>query len=554
MSDRSGDLRTKAPAAAWSESALSEEAREQLAALMDQYLTSLEQGQPLDVDALCAEHPQLAAGIRHYLESLDFIHGAAAGLRAPQSDDATLSPTPPGQLGNYRLLREIGRGGMGVVYEAEDVLLNRRVAVKLLPFAALLDQKQIVRFQNEARAAGQLHHPHIVPVHAVGIDQGIHYFAMQYIAGQSLRTLLDSMAPATATPNSTELYNRQPQPNTAPSPAVISTASPVAVSTVSVQQRDRIRSAARLAIDVAEALDHAHAHGVIHRDIKPANLLLDEAGKVWVTDFGLARAPQETGVTLSGDVMGTIRYMSPEQAAGRTAYVDHRTDVYSLGITLYELLTLRPAFPTQNRQAFLRMIEHTEPTPPRQLNRNIPADLENVVLKAIAKEPAARYATAQEFADDLRRFLEGKPTQAKRPTLLDRAAKWTHRHSRLVAATLMVMALMLMGTLTATLIIATEQNRTAQALHEFRRLFEQSNGAFDQHLLLNERLAAIPGAEPVRRDMLRAAREHWENVISIAGEVEPGTPRLKTGPRRRLHEGGRGGQVAGRPARGPPAL
>ena len=189
----------------WDDRTLSEAQRVQLAEIMDHCLELLERGDRVNADALCARHPELADGIRHYLDGLQFLHDAATGFRPPHQDRTREQGTdgPPGQLGNYRLLREIGRGGMGVVYEAEDVLINRRVAVKLLPFAALLDQKQIARFQNEARAAGQLHHPHIVPVYSVGTDRGIHYFAMQFIAGRSLRELLDEMALRDHDPNST---------------------------------------------------------------------------------------------------------------------------------------------------------------------------------------------------------------------------------------------------------------------------------------------------------------------------------------------------------------
>ena len=175
------------------------------------------------------------------------------------------------------------------------------------------------------------------------------------------------------------------------------------------------RTAAALGIQAAEALDHAHKVGIVHRDIKPANLLLDAQGNLWVTDFGLARLRDDTGLTITGDLVGTLRYMSPEQALAKRMVIDHRTDIYSLGATLYELVTLRPAIDGQDRQEVLRKIAQDEPTPPRRLNPAIPRELETILLKAMNKEPESRYATAQELADDLERFLEDKPIEAKRP-------------------------------------------------------------------------------------------------------------------------------------------
>src|SRR5262249_43943686 len=200
----------------------------------------------------------------------------------------------------------------------------------------------------------------------------------------------------------------------------------------STKQPAYFRSIARLGVQAAEALEHAHSFGIIHRDIKPANLLVDGRGTLWVTDFGLARLQNEVGLTLTGDLLGTLRYMSPEQALGKQGLVDQRSDIYSLGATLYELFTLQPVCPGDDRQEVLRQIEQEEPQPPRGLNAAMPADLETIVLKALVKEPDGRYATAQALADDLRRFLEDKPIQAKRPTSWQRIRKWVRRHQALV--------------------------------------------------------------------------------------------------------------------------
>jgi serine/threonine protein kinase len=232
-------------------------------------------------------------------------------------------------LGDFKILRELGRGGMGVVYEAEQVSLNRRVALKVLPLAATMDPRQLERFRHEARAAGLLHHPHIVPVYGVGCERGVHYYAMQLIEGCSLAAVIEG--------------RRGSEPASGPEPAAAGRAQtrplagPGTVPSRRAQQP--FRRVAELVSQVADALEYAHAMGVVHRDVKPANLLLDAGGNVWVTDFGLARLGESSGLTISGDLLGTLRYMSPEQALARHALVDHRTDVYSLGATLYELLT-----------------------------------------------------------------------------------------------------------------------------------------------------------------------------------------------------------------------
>jgi tetratricopeptide (TPR) repeat protein len=212
-------------------------------------------------------------------------------------------------------------------------------------------------------------------------------------------------------------------------------------SSTSTRTRDFVRNAARLALQAAEALDHAHARGILHRDIKPANLLLDAEGRLWVTDFGLAQVRGDDRLTLTGDVLGTLRYMSLEQALGRRVVVDGRTDVYSLGVTLYELLTLHPAFDGRDRAEILRKVAEEEPAPLRRLNPVVPADLETIVLKATAKDPASRYATAQELAEDLRSFLEDRPIRARRPGLLERAAKWSRRHRSVMATSALLLVL-----------------------------------------------------------------------------------------------------------------
>ena len=225
------------------------------------------------------------------------------------------------------------------------------------------------------------------------------------------------------------------------------------------------RTVATLGIQAAKALDHAHKFGIVHRDIKPANLLLDVQGNLWVTDFGLARLQDDAGLTITGDLLGTLRYMSPEQALAKRGYLDHRTDIYSLGATLYELVTLRSAVDGQDRQEVLRKIAQDEPTPPRRLHPAIPRELETILLKAMSKEPQSRYTTAKDLADDLRRFMEYKPIKAKRPTLVERAGKWSRRHRAIVASTAAMLALMVVGLAVGTVLIEQQRRQAMTNLH-----------------------------------------------------------------------------------------
>src|SRR5262249_21541063 len=303
--------------------------------------------------------------------------------------------------------------------------------------------------------AAHLHHTHIVPVYAVGSDRGVHYYAMQFIEGQTLAAVIAGLrpqaglGPATPAPfagtsgawpraEPSDFWLPAPQgaPAAVPGAGVDTVKEPQAALTTfrSTEGPAFFRTAAQLGVQAAEALEHAHQAGVVHRDVKPANLLVDAWGHLWVTDFGLARYGGAPGLTRTGDLVGTLHYMSPEQALGKHFLVDPRTDVYALGVTLYELLTLEPAYAGRDREEPLRQIAFEEPRPPRRLNRAIPAELETIVFKAMGKSPEERYATAQELADDLRRFLEDKPIKAKRPTLRARAAKWARRHRPLVRA------------------------------------------------------------------------------------------------------------------------
>jgi eukaryotic-like serine/threonine-protein kinase len=438
-------------------------AKSQLARIVDEYLQRLDRGEGPQVEDFARRYPTLATPLREVLPR----------LKAPQS--AAGDEPVTGCLGDFRIEREVGRGGMGVVYEAVQISLGRRVALKVLPFAATLDPRQLQRFKNEAQAAASLHHTNIVPVYAVGCERGVHFYAMQFIEGKTLAALVRDLrreAGLDATPR--PIFGEQPTVPCGPFSPLPEVVAPEtkkktrqAASTARLcQGPDYFRTVARLGMQAAEALEHAHGFGIVHRDVKPGNLLLDVNGSLWVTDFGLARCRGEDGLTVTGEFIGTLRYVSPEQALGGRTEVDHRADVYALGATLYELLTLEHVFDGRDREELLRQVASEEPTPPRRLNRAVPADLETIALKALEKNPADRYQTAQELADDLRRFLEDKPVRARRPTVLQKVHKWSRRHRLEVRAMLTAVLLTLTGLGVAAVLVQQERANTAEVRAE----------------------------------------------------------------------------------------
>jgi serine/threonine protein kinase len=451
-----------------------------VAAVRD-YMAALEAGRRPDRAAILARYPALADALAEVLDGLEFMHTAASRVRPVSEPAELLTPdAPPGMpLGDFRILREIGRGGMGIVYEAEQISLGRRVALKVLPFASTLDPKQLQRFKNEAQAAAGLHHTNIVPVYATGCERGVHFYAMQFIEGRTLAAVIEELRTQAERRRATKGVQTTPWEKGQELPAVHESAADDSWATApgaavqlksdeaskptnpqlgfstdaSTKHPAFFRTVAQLGIQAAEALEHAHQLGVVHRDIKPANLLIQgEPGasatgvRLWITDFGLAQVQSNARLTLTGDLVGTVRYMSPEQTLAKRVLLDHRTDVYSLGVTLYELLTLQPAFTGRNRHEVVHQIAFEEPKRPRLINRAIPAELETIVLKAIEKNPAERYATAQEMADDLERFLKDEPIRAKRPSPMMRARKWARRHAAISWSAVIVTFLALAAT------------------------------------------------------------------------------------------------------------
>ena len=325
-------------------------------------------------------------------EATRVFHGAVDAQVTVDSPSDASSPSTPGSpmrircFGDYEILREIACGGMGVVFQARQVSLNRIVALKMILAGQFANDTDVKRFYSEAQAAANLDHPGIVPIYEVGVHEGHHYFSMGFIEGQSLAQKLSE--------------------------------SPLSP-----------RESAEMIRRVSEAIDYAHQQGVIHRDLKPANVLVDRKGNPRVTDFGLAkRLDGDSQLTRSGQIMGTPSYMSPEQASGKRGVVGPAADVYALGATLYALLIGRPPFQASTPMDTVLQVMGEEPVPPRRLNASIPIDLETICLKCLQKEPGKRYARAEALGDDLRRYLAGEPILARPVGKAERAWRWCRRN------------------------------------------------------------------------------------------------------------------------------
>ncbi len=361
----------------------------------------IRRGVTIDLEFETAAHPSWAGKLRELFPVLEMMND----LQAPSPRELFIDVA--GTLGDFRNVREIGRGGMGVVYEAVQESLNRPVALKILSRIDTADPIKIRRFHIEAQAAACLNHPHIVPVYTFGREGSVHFYAMRLIEGVTLAERISKARRSGA--------------------------------------RVPFRESAEMARQAADAIQFAHDQGIIHRDVKPSNLLIEPSGWLWVADFGLARLPGAGDLTGTGVLMGTLRYTSPEQALGNRGVVDHRTDVYALGATLYEMITLRPVFAGDGRLALLRQIEGVEPKSPRRIDPTIPFDLETITMKALSKNADERYATAKDFAEDLTRFLEHRPILAKPPGLIGHMTRWCRRHRTIVAAATLFLLATTMG-------------------------------------------------------------------------------------------------------------
>jgi serine/threonine protein kinase/tetratricopeptide (TPR) repeat protein len=604
-----------------------EPARDPLEQLAEEWRDRLRRGDRFEADEYIARHPDLAEEIRDLFPAIVMMEefkpaagdltGAFAGAELPAEGPPRLE-----RLGDFRILREVGRGGMGVVYEAEQESLGRRVALKILPGQALADRHQQKRFHREARATARLHHTNIVPVYGVGEHEGMHYYVMQFIQGAPLDQVLGELKRLrqTRTPASTTVTTPPPprprQPasggtprseveaadvarslltgtlqakapgkltDSASGPRPSPTQSPPSLSGSSLRLpgqtgqgapadsgRHYYLSVARIGIQVAEALEYANTQGIIHRDIKPSNLLLDNQGTVWVTDFGLAKALADgENLTHTGDIVGTLRYMAPERFTGQA---DARGDIYSLGLTLYELLVQQPAFAETDRNRLIHQVTHQEPAPPRRLNPDLPRDLETIVLKAIEREPHRRYATAAALSTDLKRFVEDKPIGARRVSTGERLWRWCRRNPALASLTAGIALLLVVLAVGASL-TAAHFRRLAGQEHEARekadaafltaekaresearqckeavaareaaevsekkeaeqrgkavaaqrlaeKNFQEARQAIEELLtrVSEGRLKDLPGMQPVRRELLESALTYYQRFVDRHGD------------------------------------
>lgn len=435
------------------------------AQLMERYLEDLRAGHESNDTVYVDRYPQWREEIRELFPLLrELEHRGDATTAKPMVNPG---PRPSDVLGAYQIVREIGRGGMGVVYEAHSLQLDRRVALKILTDPGGERKNTLARFQLEARAAGKLHHTNIVPVFDSGVGNGTHFYAMQYIEGKSLDAVITELRRLLhAPPEKADSNHWGPRSS-------LSHGNSSEWSNLGQQDEGYFQRVGRVGVQVADALAHAHAHGVLHRDIKPANLLLDTSGTVWVTDFGLA-SRDDLHLTHSGDIVGTIRYMAPERFRGSA---DARSDVFSLGLTLYELCTLQPAFSAADRGELLRQVMHTSPAPLRRINYHVPRDLETIIVKAIASEPANRYESAQAMSADLRRFINGIPVQARRISTAERLWRWSKRN-RATAAFLVTLALLAVTIVISSLWYGYQSRRFADRLGmENRKTLEAARSA-----------------------------------------------------------------------------
>jgi serine/threonine protein kinase/WD40 repeat protein len=479
--------------------------------MAEEFVLRFRRGEHPSISEYCERRPERADEIRELFPALVMMEKIAPATesRAAAEGQAAFSPTAqcPERLGDYRIIREIGRGGMGIVYEAEQMSLGRHVAVKVLPAGSLCDARQRERFDREARSAARLHHTNIVPVFGVGRENDLHYYVMQFIQGLGLDEVLEELRRTRGRPGSTEnlgtagelrvsrrqeltagvaramytgacntarlstcahgrvdataaFWSFDGRVERAPSVDSIdrsesSTAAEVgrlsdlyAVATTTAAQkpdsdvsesgrRNYWQSIARIGIQAAGALQYAHEQGILHRDIKPGNLLLDLCGTVWITDFGLAKPAESENLTRPEDLLGTLRYMPPEAFEGKA---DPRSDVYALGLTLYELLALAPAFDASDRHVLIKQVTAGQPARLDRVDREIPRDLVTIVHKAIDRDPAPRYQTPGELAADLQRFLDDLPIRARWTSSFERILRWSKRNPAIAGSITVALA------------------------------------------------------------------------------------------------------------------
>ncbi len=546
---------------------------ERLGEAIEEYLTLVESGTAPDADEFAARYSDLQDDLRAALDGLAMVQGLVgeSGGRAGGRLEAGR------RVAGYRIVRELGRGGMGIVYEAVHVDLDRPVALKVLGMHSAPDSTGRRRFLNEAKTAAGLHHTHIVPVFDVGQVGGLCYYAMQRIEGCGLDRVVKALRKGRSTAAGSSIgKGRKSRASLAPSVATIdllnassmgdptrswfaaSSAKKAGGTIPNDERSDEVppfepprgweyyRWVARAGHQAADALAHAHGRGVIHRDIKPSNLLVDGRGTVWVADFGLARRISDPSMTQTESLIGTPRYMSPEQAVQDP--IDVLTDVYSLGATLYELLTLHPPHDGRSTAELIGQIRDKEPISPRKRDPRLPRDLETIVLKAMAKRPRDRYASSADLAEDLQRFLDAEPVKARRITPVGRAWRFARRHPGLSAVSTVATASILATAIIAYVQVVQERNKALRALDGEKIARDQLKGAMIQNLWREAegvRKMRVPDLRKTGLERLREAvalhpdaamqtklRDEAVQFLALR-DIEP-KPSIETGPARRV--------------------
>ena len=440
--------------------------QELLDEVVEDFTARLRSGQHPAIQEYANQYPSLAEDIEELLTSVAMIeelkkqgNSVSDSLKSEMKQILKLE-----RIGDYRIVRELGRGGMGIVFEAVHESLGRRVAIKVMPNRKFDDPKYLERFKREAQAAANLHHTNIVSVFGIGQTGEHHYYVMEFVDGQSLSSILADLngmnETQTEDKKNSETYPG-PLNSAGPTSSAINQLNKVRPTDLFESPRQRFRWAAHVGLQISEGLAYAHILGTLHRDIKPSNLLVDKNKTVWLTDFGLVKNISNQTITKTGDIVGTPQYMSPESFEGQ---YDERSETYCLGLTLYELITLKPAFENASTPELIRQITTTSPPVPRKIDPRIPRDLNRIVQKAISREPSYRYQTADEMGDDLRAYLEDRPISARKISMTENLYRWSIRNplsACLALSTALMICAIAVG---ATALLRT----TNQALQESR--------------------------------------------------------------------------------------
>lgn len=493
---------------------LPERLQTMLAEAVDEYVIAIEEGREPERQELLKKYEPIQEQLNAYLDQIDWLHDES-GLSTNAQNSLRVQSTTGLIYDDFEIDSELGRGAMGIVYKAFQKSLQRWVAIKVLPYGALLDEQRTQRFWREARIAAALEHPGIVSVYGFGRHKDMCFYAMKLVEGQSLdRHLraaeagLNRRAHAPALAPYLPTGHHQPDAPSVSGQAFNETLSPI-------QGPARFHNIAKLVADAADAIHAAHAVGVIHRDIKPSNLIVDSQGRVKVTDFGLAIDTADLGLTQSGEVVGTFRYMSPEQAAGKRGLVDQRSDIYCLGATLYELLTLRPPFASESLAEVVREKEEGLLVQPRSIDSTIPRELQTITLKAMRANPSDRYQSVHELAEDLRNYIIGRPISAVDLSTLELMTGWARRNTGVVLTGAVSLALLLVVAIVFNVAQQSQQLALQKALDAREKNFQNARRAVDQlGIQFAEKLELVPEATELRRDLLRSSLSYYADFLN----------------------------------------